>query len=206
MTFKKIVLSTLAVVALFTAAPAAQAAVEIGKPAPDFTGTDSNGKTHKLSDFKGKTVVLEWTNPECPFVVKHYDSKNMQGLQEKYTGEGVIWLTINSSAEGEQGNQTGEQANAYISEKASKPTARLLDASGEIGKLYDAKTTPHMFVINPEGNVVYAGAIDDNDSSKPEDAATAKNYVSAALDAVLGGKPVETAQTKPYGCGVKYKN
>lgn len=202
---KSIFLSALTVLAFTLAAPAAHAGVEIGKPAPDFTGTDSNGQSHKLSDFKGKIVVLEWTNPGCPFVKKHYESNNMQKLQETYTGKDVIWLTINSSAEGEQGVQTGEEANAYMTEKGSKPTARLLDPSGEIGKLYDAKTTPHMFVIDAEGNVVYAGAIDDNDSANPADAATAHNYVSAAIDSLSAGKSVETAQTKPYGCSVKYK-
>jgi peroxiredoxin len=202
---KTLFLSALTALAFTLAAPAAQAGVEIGKPAPDFTGTDSNGQSHKLSDFKGKTVVLEWTNPECPYVVKHYDSKNMQALQEEMTAKDVVWLTINSSADGEQGNQNAEQANAYMTEKGSKPTARILDPSGEIGKLYDAKTTPHMFVIDAAGNVVYAGAIDDNDSAKPADAATANNYVRGAIEALMAGKPVETAQTKPYGCSVKYK-
>ncbi len=188
----------------FTMTAPAQAAPEIGKPAPEFTGTDSNGKSHRLSDFKGKIVVLEWTNPECPYVVKHYDSKNMQKLQEEYTGKDVVWLTINSSADGKQGNLTGEAANAYITEKAAKQTAYLLDAKGDIGKAYDAKTTPHMFVINKDGVLAYEGAIDDNDSFKPEDAATANNHVKAAVDALLDGKTVETAQTKPYGCSVKY--
>jgi len=187
----------------FVAMPAF-AAVETGKPAPDFTGTDSNGKTQKLSDYKGKVVVLEWTNPLCPFVVKHYDSGNMQKLQEEYTGKDVVWLSINSSASGKEGNQSAEDANKYMTEKKSKQTARILDPSGEIGKAYGAKTTPHMFVIDKDGNVVYQGAIDDNDSSKPETIADAKNYVKAALDSVLDGKPVETAQSKPYGCSVKY--
>lgn len=200
---KTFFLAALAAFALTSAMPA-QAAPEIGKPAPEFTGTDSNGKEHKLSDFKGKIVVLEWTNPECPYVVKHYDSKNMQKLQEEAMAKDIVWLTVNSSADGKQGNQTGEAANAYMTEKGSKPTARILDASGEIGKAYDAKTTPHMFVIDKEGILVYNGAIDDNDSFKPEDAATANNYVTAALTALESGKPVETRQSKPYGCSVKY--
>ena len=200
---KTLFLGALAAFAL-TAAMPAQAAPEIGKPAPEFTGTDTNGKEVKLSDFKGKIVVLEWTNPECPYVVKHYDSKNMQKLQEEATAKDVVWLSINSSADGKQGNQTGEAANAYMTEKGSKPTARLLDPKGEIGKAYDAKTTPHMFVIDKEGVLVYNGAIDDNDSFKPEDAATAKNYVTAAIEALKAGKPVETSQSKPYGCSVKY--
>lgn len=189
---------------LALAAVPAYAAIEIGKPAPDFAGTDSNGKTHKLSDYKGKIVVLEWTNPLCPFVIKHYDSNNMQKLQEEYTGKDVVWLSVNSSAAGKEGNQSAEDANKYMTEKKSKATARILDPSGEIGKAYDAKTTPHMFVIDKDGNVVYKGAIDDNDSTKQETIAAAKNYVKAALDSVMEGKPVETAQTKPYGCSVKY--
>ncbi len=200
---KHLFLAAFAFCALTLSGPA-QAAPELGKPAPDFTGTDTNGTAHKLSDLKGKIVVLEWTNPECPFVVKHYDSKNMQGLQTKYTEAGVTWLTVNSSAEGKQGNLTGEAANTYIKDHDAKQTAYLLDPTGEIGKLYDAKTTPHMFVIDKEGTLVYAGAIDDNDSANPADAATAKNYVSAALDEVIADKPVTDAQTKPYGCSVKY--
>jgi peroxiredoxin len=200
---KNILLGALAAF-LFLGGAAAQAAPKIGEPAPAFTATDSNGKTHNLSDFKGKIVVLEWTNAECPYVVKHYDSKNMQGLQEKYTGQDVVWLSINSSAEGKQGHVTAEAANALIAEKGAKPTAYIIDADGTIGKAYDAKTTPHIFVIDKDGVLAYAGAIDDNDSAKAEDAATAKNYVAAALDALLAGTPVETAQTKPYGCSVKY--
>jgi peroxiredoxin len=199
---KTFFLGALAVLAL-SAAPA-MAAPEIGKAAPEFTATDSNGKSHKLSDFKGKTVVLEWTNPECPYVVKHYDSKNMQKLQEEATAKDVVWLSINSSAEGKQGHVTGEAANKYIADKGAKQTAYLLDGKGEIGKAYDAKTTPHMFVIDKDGVLVYDGAIDDNDSANPADAAGAKNYVTAALDALAAGKAVETSKTKAYGCGVKY--
>lgn len=195
----------LAAVALlaFSALPA-HAVVEIGKAAPDFTATDSNGKTVKLSDYAGKTVVLEWNNPECPFVKKQYDSGNMQKLQEKYTGKNVVWLTINSGSAEKQGALDATGANEYIKTEKSHQSAYLLDAAGAIGKLYDAKVTPHMFVIDEKGNLVYDGAIDDNDSAKPEDALTAKNYVAAALDATLEGKPVETSSTKPYGCGVKY--
>lgn len=184
--------------------PVAEAAPEIGKPALAFTGTDSNGKSHSLADFKGKIVVLEWTNPECPFVKKHYDSNNMQKLQKTYTGDDVVWLSINSSAKGKQGNQTPEQANDYMKEKKSEPTARILDEDGTIGKAYDAKTTPHMYVINKDGVLAYEGAIDDNDSFNPEDAAGAKNYVTAAIAALKDGQKIETAQTKPYGCSVKY--
>jgi len=199
---KTLFLSAMAVMAL-SVAPAL-AAPEIGKPAPDFTGTDTKGVTHKLSDFKGKNVVLEWTNPGCPFVVKHYDSKNMQKLQEKYTAQDVVWLSINSSAVGKEGNMTPDESDKYIAEKGAKATARIIDADGTIGKLYDAKTTPHMFVIDKEGTLVYMGAIDSDSSFKPESIPGATNYVAAALDALAAGKPVETASTKPYGCGVKY--
>lgn len=200
---KSLFLAAMAFVAISAATPA-QAAVEIGKPAPDFTATDSNGKSHKLSDFAGKTVVLEWNNPECPYVVKQYDSGNMQSLQEKYTKQNVIWLTINSGAEGKQGALDAAGANEYVAKEKSHQTAYLLDSDGTIGKTYDAKVTPHMLVIDDKGTLVYDGAIDDNDSAKPEDALTAKNYVSAALDAVLAGNALETSKTKPYGCGVKY--
>lgn len=199
---KTFFLGALAVLAL-SAAPA-MAAPEIGKAAPEFTATDSNGKEHKLSDFKGKIVVLEWTNPECPYVKKHYDSKNMQKLQADITAKDVVWLSINSSAAGKQGNLTGEAANTYIKDQGAKQTAYLLDPKGEIGKAYDAKTTPHMFVIDKDGTLAYEGAIDDNDSANKEDAATAKNYVTAAVDALVAGKAVETSKTKAYGCGVKY--
>jgi peroxiredoxin len=200
---KTLFLGALAVFAL-SAAPAF-AAPEIGKAAPDFTATDSNGKEHKLSDYKGKIVVLEWNNPECPYVKKHYDAKNMQKLQAEETARGVVWLTVNSGADGKQGHLTGDDANAYIAEKSAKQTAYLIDSKGEIGKAYEAKTTPHMFVIDKDGNLVYDGAIDDNDSANPADAATAKNYVTAAIDALEAGKTVETSKTKPYGCGVKYE-
>lgn len=196
-------LSALAVFALLGAMPA-QAALSIGQPAPDFTGTDSNGKTHKLSDYKGKIVVLEWTNPGCPFVMKHYDAGNMQKLQAEATSKGVIWLSVNSSAEGKEGSQTGEEANKYSAEKGAKATARILDPTGEIGHLYSAKTTPHMFVIDKDGNLVYEGAIDSDDSFKPEAIESATNYVTAALTALEEGKPVAKPQTKPYGCSVKY--
>jgi len=200
---KTLFLSALAVFTFTMAAPA-NAALDIGKPAPAFTATDTNGTTHNLSDFKGKIVVLEWTNPECPYVVKHYKSKNMQALQAKYTAQDVVWISINSSAAGKQGNQTNEQANAYMTEVGAASTARIADADGTIGKLYHAKTTPHMFIIDKDGNLAYQGAIDDNDSADSADAATAKNYVAAALDSMIAGKPVEMAQTNPYGCSVKY--
>ena len=182
----------------------ASAAVEPGQEAPEFTLTDSKGTSHKLSDFRGKLVVLEWLNHECPFVKKHYSGGDMQKLQQEYTAKGVVWLSIISSAPGKQGHRTGPQAEADTSDKKAAPTAVLLDPSGEVGKKYDAKTTPEMFVLDKEGKVLYAGAIDSIKSTDSADIAKAENHVRAALDAALAGKPVPTPQTKPYGCSVKY--
>ena len=176
-----------------------------GAVAPEISVTDSNGKTHTVSQYRGKTVVLEWFNPGCPFVVKHYGSGNMQKLQEEWTAKGVVWLTIDSSAPFRQGHLTPEEANAKINEWKMKPTALLLDPDGKAGKTYGAKTTPHMFVISPDGKVIYQGAIDSKASTKPEDIAGSTNYVKAALDESLAGKNVTTASTRPYGCTVKYK-
>ena len=180
------------------------AAVEPGEEAPDFTLTDSKGTSHKLSDFRGKFVVLEWLNHECPFVKKHYGSGNMQKLQKDYTAKGVVWLSIISSAPGKQGHRTGAQADADTKDKNAAPTAVLLDPAGEVDQKYEAKTTPHMFVIDKEGKVLYAGAIDSINSTNPADVAKAENHVRQALDAALAGKPVPTPQTKPYGCSIKY--
>lgn len=177
----------------------------VGSNAPDFSVTDSKNRPQSISQYKGKTVVLEWFNPECPFVKKHYGSGNMQKLQEEFTGKGVVWLTIDSSAPGLQGHLTAEQANAKIAELKTKQTALLLDPEGKAGRTYGAKNTPHMFVINPEGKIIYEGAIDSKATSEPADIASSTNYVKAALDESLGGKPVSTATTKPYGCSVKYK-
>lgn len=177
--------------------------VKVGEKAPVFTATDSNGVEHTLSDFLGKTVVLEWTNHECPFVKKHYDSGNMQALQTE-AGDDVVWLSIVSSADGKQGHVTGEEANEQATLRNASPTAIILDASGTVGKAYNAKTTPHMFVIDKDGTLVYAGAIDDNTSANPADALTANNYVRAALNDLKAGESVKIAETKAYGCGVKY--
>ena len=198
------IFSVIAAFAVIAFMPQAYAAAEVGQPAPNFTGVDTNGQSHQLSDFKGKTVVLEWSNHECPFVVKHYDSGNMQKLQKEATDNGVVWLTIVSSAEGKQGYTTPEEANKLIEEKGANATARILDASGEIGKMYDAKTTPHMYVIDAEGTLVYAGAIDSDSSFKQEAIEGATNYVTNALNALESGETIEVASTKPYGCGVKY--
>lgn len=184
----------------------ALAEAEVGEMAPDFTASDSHGKAHKLSDFKGKTVVLEWNNPDCPYVVKHYETKNMQELQKKYTSKGVVWLTVNSSAPGKQGNLTPERANAYVSEVGAAPTAYLLDASGKVGKLYGAKTTPHMYVIDESGKLAYAGAIDDNSSSRHSTVEGARNYVAEALDLLMSKKEIQVAATRAYGCSVKYSS
>jgi peroxiredoxin len=177
----------------------------IGSNAPDFSVTDSKGKTHSVSQYKGKYVVLEWFNPECPFVKKHYGSGNMQKLQEEFTGKGVVWLSIDSSAPGLQGNLTADQANAKIAEWKTKQTALLLDPEGKAGRTYGAKNTPHMFVINPEGKIIYEGAIDSKATSDPADIAGSTNYVKVALEESLAGKTVSNANTKPYGCSVKYK-
>jgi hypothetical protein len=199
----KPILTVFALIAMSTASWAT--APEIGSPAPDFTLTDNNGQTHSLSDFRGKNVVLEWTNHECPYVVKHYQkSGNMPALQEKATADDVIWLTINSSAPGKQGHTDGETTNEIIEKMGSKETARLLDPEGTVGKLYDARTTPHMFVINAEGVLAYKGAIDDTPSVRAEDIENSTNYVVAALDALKAGNMPEITQTNPYGCSVKY--
>ncbi len=178
--------------------------VKIGAPAPNFTAVDSNGKNHNLSDFKGKTVVLEWTNHDCPFVKKHYETNNMQKLQKSATSQGVIWLSIISSAPGQQGFVNGAKANELTKSRNAAPTAVILDPDGNLGKLYGARTTPHMFVIAPNGNLAYMGAIDDKPSANKDDVATAKNFVAEALSAIKAGKPVAVATTQPYGCSVKY--
>ena len=177
----------------------------VGTNAPDFSLTDSKGKTQSVSQYKGKYVVLEWFNPECPFVKKHYGSGNMQKLQEQFTGKGVVWLTIDSSAPGLEGNLTADQANAKMAEWKTKQTALVLDPEGKAGRSYGAKNTPHMFVINPEGKIVYEGAIDSKATPNPGDINSATNYVKVALEESLSGKTVSNANTKPYGCSVKYK-
>ena len=180
------------------------AEVQIGELAPDFTLTDSNEQQRSLSEFAGKYIVLEWFNPECPFVRKHYDSGNMQGLQEKYTAEDIVWLSIDSSADGNQGYLTTADAKQFIEEKSVSSTAVLLDPQGKVGKLYGAKTTPHMFIIDPQGKLVYQGAIDDVSSADADDIPNAKNYVGETLDLALSGKSITGFATKSYGCSVKY--
>ena len=190
--------------ALSLAAPGAQADPKIGAPSPAFTGTDTAGKTLKLGDFKGKTVILEWTNHECPFVGKHYGTKNMQALQKQATGDGVVWLSIVSSAPGLQGYVEAAQADELTKTRGAAPSAVILDPKGTIGKLYGATTTPHMFVIDPAGTLVYKGAIDDRPSARYADVDGARNYVKSALKALAAGRKVSPAATRAYGCSVKY--
>jgi peroxiredoxin len=179
-------------------------AAKVGQPAPEFTTTASNGKTVRLSDYRGKYVVIEWHNNGCPYVQKHYNSGNMQRLQKQWTGRGVVWFSIISSAPGKQGYVTASEENDYLVKMQAAPTAALLDPTGTIGHLYDAKTSPQMVVINPQGVVIYDGAIDDKPTSDLKDVAGATNYVNLALEQAMGGKPVKTAATRPYGCSVKY--
>ena len=172
--------------------------------APEFKGVDSNGVEHSLSEYRGKFVVLEWANQGCPYEQKHYLSGNMESLQKQWTGKGVVWLSIISSAPGQQGYVTPAAENDYLKTMKASPTAALLDPQGTIGHLYDAKTTPHMFVIDPAGKIVYQGALDDKPTPDPSSLKGADNYVSDALTAAMAGKPVAVAATRPYGCSVKY--
>jgi peroxiredoxin len=200
---------TLLLAGLVGAALAAQpqradADAVVGKAAPDFTLEDTHGNPATLSSYRGKFVVLEWINYDCPFVGKHYGSGHMQKLQKTYGDKGVVWLGVNSSAPGKQGHYTPDKWNALTLEKGGAAKAILLDADGKVGRAYGAKTTPHMFVIDPAGVLLYNGAIDDKPSTDKADIATARNYVQEALDAAMAGKPVPTAATQPYGCSVKY--
>ena len=186
------------------ACSAAVAAPTLGKPAPSFTLTDATGKSARLSDYKGKYVVLEWTNHDCPFVKKHYSSGNMQAQQNEWTGKGVVWLSEISSAAGKQGNVTAAQANALTKSRGAAPTAVLLDPSGTTGHAYGAKTTPHLYIVNPDGNLIYMGGIDSIPSTDTDDIAKATPYVKVALAEAMAGKPVSDASTRPYGCSIKY--
>ncbi len=189
---------------MFAHLVAAQAQVTVDQRAPDFTLTDTYGKKHSLSDYKDKYVVLEWINHDCPFVKKHYGSQNMQSLQKTYTARGVIWLSINTSAPGKEGHYPPEKANELSNSKGAAPTAVLLDDHGDVGHLYAAQTTPHMFIINPDGILIYQGAIDDIPSADPADISHAINYVRNALEEAMAGKAVSVSTTKSYGCSVKY--
>jgi hypothetical protein len=200
--FKFLVFCTAALAAFATTV---RCAPQAGKPAPDFTLTDLGGQKHSLSDYKGKTVVLEWVNPDCPFVRNHYQNTgSMPKLQAAAKADGVIWLTINSGHPGSEGDYSPEKVAAWMKETGAAPTAYFRDQDGAVGKLYDAKATPHMFVISADGTLVYHGAIDSIPSTKPEDVAKATNYVAAALHALKAGKPVAVSATRAYGCSVKY--
>jgi len=196
----------IAITALVTGPLYAADVPPVGSAAPDFSAPDTNGKTHSLSQYKGKYVVLEWFNPECPFVKKHYGSDNMQKLQQEYTGKGVVWLTIDSNAPGTEGNVAPDQAQRIMASWRTKQTALLLDPESKVARSYGAKNTPNMVVINPEGKIVYEGAIDNKATPNPADIPNSTNYVKAALDESLAGRPVSNPTTKPYGCSVKYKS
>ena len=189
---------------LLLAAPLAQAKVAVGEAAPDFSAVDQHGKTHSLAEFKGKTVVLEWNNPECPFVKKHYSSGNIPGQQKAAAGEGVVWLTINSGGEGKQGHIDAKGADAFLAQYQAAPAAYLFDGEGKIGHLYGAKTTPHVFVIDAKGVVRYMGGIDSVASADKEDLKAATQYVPQALKELAAGKAVSVPTSEPYGCSVKY--
>ena len=189
--------------ALSLASPTATAAT-VGQVAPDFSTIDTKGKTRKLSDYKGKLVVLEWTNPGCPFVQKHY-SGNMQGLQKEFSAKGVVWLAINSTETGSGDYLAPAKLAGWMGEKQASATAILMDESGKIGQLYGARTTPHMYIVSPQGQLVYAGAIDSIPSARVDDIKTATNYVRQGLGEALGGKAISVASSRAYGCSIKYK-
>ncbi len=193
-----------AAVALISCTSPAWSDLAIGQKAPEFSLSGSDGKTYSSATYKGRWMVLEWFNPQCPFVKKHYVPGNMQRLQGAYTQRGVIWFSIDSSAAGKEGFITPPQAAADRQQRGAQNTATLLDPSGTIGHLYGAKSTPHLFIINPEGKLVYQGAIDDHPSANPNDIPQSKNYVAQALDEGLSGRPISQPQTKAYGCFVKY--
>ena len=196
--------SLMMVAVLLLAAALLALAAKVGEPAPDFTATASNGKTYRLSDYRGKFVVLEWHNNGCPYTRKHYTTDNMQQLQKEWIARGVVWFTIISSSPGKQGYMTASEENDYLAKMHAAPTAALLDPTGAIGHLYDARTTPQMIIIDPQGVVIYDGAIDDRPTADVSDIAGATNYVSAALKQAMEGKPVAIPTTRPYGCSVKY--
>src|SRR5580658_1611994 len=202
----KVHLSIAALAALVvTFAPSsATAQAVVGSAAPAFTATDSHGQTHSLDQYRGKYVVLEWHNQGCPYTKKHYVSGNMQSLQKEWTAKGVAWFTVISSAPGEQGYVTDPQENAYLAQMHADPTAVLMDANGKLGHLYGAKTTPEMYVIDPNGKLIYEGAIDDRPTPDTSDIKGADNYLSDALTESMAGKPVLKSYTRPYGCSVKY--
>lgn len=181
-----------------------EASPQTGTPAPGFTATDSKGRPHTLTAYKGKTVILEWTNHECPYTVKHYATGNMQALQKAATDSGAIWLTVASSRPGTQGHVNGLEADKLTDDRHARPTAVVLDPKGDLGRLYGARTTPHMYIVDPAGMLVYMGGIDDQPTANHASVKIARNYVREALDAVAAGRPIAMASTRPYGCSVKY--
>ena len=189
---------------LALAATAALASATVGQPAPAFTAVDTAGKSVSLADFKGRHVVLEWVNPGCPFVQKHYDAGNMQATQKDATGRGAVWLAVNSTAVTASDYRKPADMAAWMRQHNAGATATLMDADGKVGRAYGARTTPHMYVVDPKGVLVYAGAIDSKATARASDIATATNHVRAALDETLAGKPVSVASTRPYGCSIKY--
>jgi peroxiredoxin len=193
-----------AIIILSAAVEAATAQARIGAPAPHFTLTDSDGRARSLADFEGKTVVLEWTNHGCPYVGKHYRGNNMQALQKKWIGQGVVWLSVISSAPGLQGHVSPQQANKLTADRGAAPTAVLLDPTGKVGRAYGARTTPHMYVITGEGPLAYMGGIDDKPTARLEDLKGARNFVDEALSEIAQGKPVSVATSRAYGCSIKY--
>ena len=201
---KRSILFPITIALILCAAPLLIAAAKVGDAAPDFTATASSGKTYRLSSNLGKYVVLEWHNNGCPYVGKQYNSGNMQRLQKEWTAKGVVWLTILSSAPGKQGYVTASEENGYLEKMHAAPTAALLDPDAKLARLYSAKATPQMIVIDPKGDVIYDGAIDDRPTPDPADIKGANNYVTDALTEAMAGKPVNPAYTRPYGCAVKY--
>ena len=191
--------------ALTVASPPLRAAeLQPGRPAPDFAATDSNGVEHKLSAYRGKTVVLEWTNHDCPYVRKHYNSATMQNLQKDMAKDGEVWLSVISSPQGEQGHVDAARAKELTVQRNAAPAGILLDPNSRMARAYGAQTTPHMYIIDPKGTLAYMGAIDDKPTTRRDDVKTAKNYVLAAMDELKAGKPVTTSRTTAYGCTVKY--
>lgn len=190
--------------ALLALSTSASAALQVGQPAPSFTGVDTAGNSHALSDFRGKVVVLEWTNHDCPYVRKHYDAGNMQAQQREATADGVVWLSVISSSPGKQGHVSPAQADELTTSRGAAPTAVLIDESGDIGRAYKARTTPHMYVIDTEGKLAYMGGIDNIPSASASDIQKATQYVPAALAQVMAGKAANPSVTRPYGCSVKY--
>lgn len=197
---------TLFALPLLLAAAGAQAAATVGQPAPEITLKDTTGKTVRLSDFKGKHVVLEWTNPGCPFVRKHYDSGNMPATQKDAAGKDVVWLAVNSTEKASGDYLEPAKLSSWLKERQSLPTAILMDEEGTAGRAYGARTTPHMYIVNPQGQLIYAGGIDSIASAKVDDIPRATNYVKTGLAEALAGKPLTAATTRPYGCSIKYKD